>query len=88
MEEEWPEDPSLDWPSRFAARDPIRLASGELGVVDMVLDYSPDETPRWELIVTILTRRGYIDTLVAQPWGCRKVTDDESIQQIRAAGIE
>lgn len=79
-------DPTLDWSSRFCAGDLIRLANGDLGVVDMVTNYSADDTPRWELIVTVI-KASYTDTFVLEPWKCQVTSDEAALKQAREAGI-
>lgn len=65
----WPEDPHLDWPTRFRAGDGVRLADGRPAVVVTVQDYAPEPPSRWELIVFALDANGNPDAFIVEPRG-------------------
>lgn len=65
----WSNDPALDWPSRFAPGDFVRLEDGRPAIVRLVQDYAAQPPARWELVVSTLTD-GNPDDVIVEPWSC------------------
>jgi hypothetical protein len=85
---EWRDDPTLDWPKRFAEGDIVRLTTGEIGIVDYINNVSADQTkPKYDLIVTYAHRGGYLDTTVILPWLCSPANDSASRDEAAEAGL-
>lgn len=83
--DDWPRDPTHDWPSVFDCGDVVRLDDGRLAVISGVLNYAPEPPPKWELVVRTLGRSGHLDDTMWPAYACRPAP--EAVDEARRQGL-
>lgn len=88
MVHDFPEVYEFDWPSVFKPGDVVRSQDGEwIGVVVAIIDFSPNETPRWELHVDA-AKKGVPQAIgIWPPWQAIPAPDPQARIEAKRLGF-